>query len=67
VELIKIDKSTHLILENNYWYLTPDSSQNIVLYAIKAISNSEVILLDSYVVHNLLIEKNIISDELATV
>jgi len=67
VELIKTDKSAHLILENNYWYLTPDSSQNTVLYAIKAISNSEVILLDSYLVHNLLIEKNIISDELSTV
>jgi hypothetical protein len=67
VELIKTDKSAHLILENNYWYLTPDSSQNIVLYAIKAISNSEVILLDSYLVHNLLIEKNMINDESATV
>lgn len=67
VELIQTDKSTHLILENNYWYLTPDSSQNNVLHAIKAISNSEVILLDPYLVHNLLIEKNIISDELPTV
>jgi hypothetical protein len=67
VELINTDKSTHLISENNFWYITPDSSQNNVLYAIKAISNSEVILLDSYLVHNLLIEKEIISEELTTV
>jgi len=67
VELIQADKSTQLILENNYWYVTPDPSQNMVLYAIKAILNSKVILLDSYLVRNLLIEKNIISDELPTV
>lgn len=63
IEIVKIDRSTHLILENNYWYLKPDSSENNILYAINAISNSEVILLDSYLMYNLLIEKNIIIDE----
>ncbi|MEI7582986.1 hypothetical protein [Runella sp.] len=54
IELIETDGTTHPVGEWDYWYHAPEPPPTTKLESVRALSNAEIILLDPYLIYNLI-------------